>query len=369
MSAIANPAIPAAPGVPGTVVVPPPPRHLSMTESINEFANQIDPPGGVSIMTGGQFYWTNRLYDALYAKYTSLPATEKSAYAAYCTAHPKNVAAASTSTLDGDFNLLGNAVFGRDQALYSALLTQISKFLAANQSATNAASLLKPAVKKGVDIYTSCWNGYFASGKVLDFGDAANAHSCNYPTMSAVYAYESGACGMTAGLMAAFFTGKKRGFSRIDPGKKKSTAKSQPSLGLRASAVRDPGLRGDVLQGVATFAKAMTQLKDLLDKGYVAYARVASGLHANDMTGGDSYEHAILLVGYDGDRFVFWDPDFSASEGFGRFESGVGVLYYDAANRRLTTARNDADLAVTGAGGKHAGRDQHRYQVGLLICK
>ena len=66
-----------------------------------------------------------------------------------------------------------------------------------------------------------------------------------------------------------------------------------------------------------------------------------------------------MIIGYDGNEFVFWDPDSGSSRKHG---PGFGALYY--ADGRLTTATSTADLPVSDEG-NHAG-GAHRYQVILF---
>lgn len=137
--------------------------------------------------------------------------------------------------------------------------------------------------------------------------------------------------------------------------------------------------------------KAVEQLKCALDKGYVVRAGVLSGRCADKPDQGcaakqenkstvwrDCPEHWLLIIGYEDNKFVFWDksgPSELASPMSKKCSSsenscnglGFGILHYDSVNNRLTTAQNDDDIMVSEYDGCHSGlrngRKQKRYQV------
>jgi uncharacterized protein YvpB len=47
-------------------------------------------------------------------------------------------------------------------------------------------------------------------------------------------------------------------------------------------------------------------------------------------------EHSINIVGYDGNKFVFWDPDTNESN---RFGDGFGFLCCNSTLKRFTIAQ------------------------------
>jgi hypothetical protein len=59
-----------------------------------------------------------------------------------------------------------------------------------------------------------------------------------------------------------------------------------------------------------------------------------------------------------GEKFVFHDPDPASSNSF---EAGFGLLTFDSANGRLSTAESGTDMVVS-ADGLHANGDR-RYQI------
>jgi hypothetical protein len=84
------------------------------------------------------------------------------------------------------------------------------------------------------------------------------------------------------------------------------------------------------------------------------------------------WEHWLMVIGRVGDAFVFWDSS-QASSMVRTSTNGTtyafGLLFYDAAHDRLTTARNDADLNVD-KDGFHARSTrplQKRFQVNNIF--
>jgi hypothetical protein len=138
----------------------------------------------------------------------------------------------------------------------------------------------------------------------------------------------------------------------------------------------DPAtLLGDVIDqsGVAA---AVKQMKLAIDGGRQVHARVLSGVGYGHPTKNDvpdpnekkpqtlhkapPEEHSLVIIGYDGDTFVFADPDAHVSHQFG---GGFGLLHFDRQNpNRLSTASDSLDLFVTPPEGLHA-RGDKRYQV------
>jgi hypothetical protein len=120
---------------------------------------------------------------------------------------------------------------------------------------------------------------------------------------------------------------------------------------------------------------AVGQLRDALDAGRTVHARVLSGTGYGVGTtaagknaasgrarrlalGAPPEEHSLLIIGFDGDTFVFSDPDAAVSH---TPEPGFGELHLDATDNRLSTAENPADMAVT-PDGEHS-RGDKRYQI------
>jgi outer membrane protein OmpA-like peptidoglycan-associated protein len=133
--------------------------------------------------------------------------------------------------------------------------------------------------------------------------------------------------------------------------------------------------------------KLVDRLKCLLDRGCVVPVGVLSGICDDkpDLSGickpiplqnkwRDCWEHWLLIIGYDVDRFVFWDSAEASAMGpvrRGKDNHYFGFLYYDSTNHRLTTATTHPGVAdalevdssgfhTQGAPRRHA---QKRYQV------
>jgi hypothetical protein len=135
--------------------------------------------------------------------------------------------------------------------------------------------------------------------------------------------------------------------------------------------------------------KIITEFKNVLDSGCLVKAGVLSGMCddkpdigcARKLTGQgqawrDCPEHWLLIIGYDGDKFLFWDS--AQMSNIVRGEHVFGLLHFNSAENRLTTApvtltQNSTQdpMAVTprknsgdSAGGWHVfDTRQKRYQV------
>jgi hypothetical protein len=146
----------------------------------------------------------------------------------------------------------------------------------------------------------------------------------------------------------------------------------------------DPAF-GQLVAYAAQLPDAVAGARRALDLGYVVRVGVLSGLLADH--GVAEPDHYILLIGWEGDDFAFWDPDSfhtnSVEPSFGRLKfvpgpaatagSAFGDFYR---NGRLTTAGQEGDLqCVDGKGGNYkltvdAARgvviEEHRYQPTVL---
>jgi hypothetical protein len=133
--------------------------------------------------------------------------------------------------------------------------------------------------------------------------------------------------------------------------------------------------------------KLVDRLKCLLDRGCVVPVGVLSGICDDkpDLSGicksiplqnkwRDCWEHWLLIIGYDGDRFVFWDSAEASIMGpvrRGKDDHYFGFLYYDSTNHRFTTATTNpgvADALEVDSSGFHTqgvprSHAQKRYQV------
>jgi hypothetical protein len=141
------------------------------------------------------------------------------------------------------------------------------------------------------------------------------------------------------------------------------------------------GKRQELTYSPDQLKKIMGKVDTCLDARRPVVAGVMSG--ANHVDNGVPFvlkpkpqcEHYILIFGYDGNRYFFWDPDDQRSniqqQNWG---PSFGVLFYkrDGQNDRLTTAFNDTDLINIESGtgdddGDHiAVKTRHRYEVYYL---
>jgi hypothetical protein len=67
----------------------------------------------------------------------------------------------------------------------------------------------------------------------------------------------------------------------------------------------------------------------------------------------------LVVFGYDGDRFLYFDPDVGGSAK--PAAKPFGTLFLDRVNRRLSTAATEADFLCGADGFDRNG--VHRYQV------
>jgi len=104
-------------------------------------------------------------------------------------------------------------------------------------------------------------------------------------------------------------------------------------------------------------AQMVENLKCLLDRGCVIPLGVLSGICDDkpDRTCSaalanrwrDCWEHWLLVIGYEGDRFVFWDSaeaSANAPKKPDKDNHWFGVLFYDSKNDRLSTATTDPSV-------------------------
>jgi hypothetical protein len=107
-------------------------------------------------------------------------------------------------------------------------------------------------------------------------------------------------------------------------------------------------------------AQMVEKLKCLLDRGCVIPIGVLSGICDDKPDRSaicrpvppqnrwrDCWEHWLLVIGYEGDRFVFWDSAEASAMGpikRDKDEHYFGFLYYDSKNNRLSTATTNTGV-------------------------
>ena len=190
-----------------------------------------------------------------------------------------------------------------------------------------------------------------------------------------------------AGVSAVLASGG--GFNDMRP-MENLTSTREPAATKAVKAKKDALLLGDVIDQTGAGAAA-AQMRRALTDGSLIHARVVSGEgygapgtsvgkidpktkkrvdEPADITarrhpiGKAPQEHSLLIIGFDGDKFVFHDPDAGVSKAGG--EQGFGLLFFDSTENRLSTAKNPGDMLVDQTGkhdaAQHGAHDK-RYQV------
>lgn len=319
-------------------------RHLSINNAVSEFKSRISNP---DLLKRGQFFWSYVLKIVIKTLYQTILNGSWSG--------------AERITLQHDLDrLLALSYSPRGKAVQiSRLRNKIRLFLSASSNAT--ADDLKKIVgtgyyssrKSGTNLFRVIWNKYHTTQAIPGLTQYARLDRLEGLSM-----FEYIACWSAAERVAKFFF-----------------AKGGHSIGTRSAANKISGIalcrrvrrdntnvggysKGDVVIYYSNLGAAIAKVKRALDDDYHIHARILSGIYSGS-TPSCRQEHSINIIGYDGNKFVFWDPDSKESAQFG---GGFGFLYYDSALRRFTTAINDADLRVNN-NGDHSSGSQHRYQV------
>jgi hypothetical protein len=230
--------------------------------------------------------------------------------------------------------------------------------------------------RNGKEIYDTWWYIYRTKKTLPDL-----TRYLTFPILSKISLYEIQACAATVGNVFEVY--KSRGGS----GKGARNPKNAFSRQLFASptAQRDTCLvnsdyaLGDLIEYVA-LDQIIAKMKAALDDGFAFHTHVLSGYgagHEAPMTDCSSPEsrkeaqkhrpaisgeHYILIIGYEDNKFLFWDAHAIDSKEHG---GGFGYLFYS--NGRLTTAENDSNLPVDKKGNHRNG--QHRYQPMTISTK
>jgi len=210
--------------------------------------------------------------------------------------------------------------------------------------------------------------------------------------LQAVLAFDSAACGGNA-IRVAQRIKRKGGLVKRQAKTPSVSAvlasgsgfEDRRPMGSPSSAFEPAATSGVSLGGIMMFGDVILQsgvsgvvgqIKQALDNGKTVHARVLSGLGygigttATGKTALDARakriqigpppeEHSVLIIGFDGDTFVFHDSDAAVSK---TPEAGFGELFFDSSDNRLSTAKDPADLLVLFNTHDHV-RGDHRYQV------
>lgn len=350
-------------------------KHLSIPETVANFKNLVTPDNennsSPTLVESGQFYWTNQIQSSIGEYINGLR---------YIPAIPE------WGTLLTQCEKISKKDFGGDAKDIETIRKAIADIRQRASKGSLADTmllpllpfvepLLKPALKSGKAIYYELWSHLHKGDQIPSLDPYRSL-----PTLQAIWSWENQACGYTGSLVANRYT-RKGGAKKANP-----DAKRKKSTGVwamfSASASRDMrpttgGFRqGDVLiqNGVSG---AIPKMQAALDDGWILHARVLSGVDYGHGEAAESFdkqaakgkapkqpqhigkppeEHSIMIIGYDGNEFVFWDPDSASSN---RRGSGFGSLFFS--NDRLSTAKDNADIVVNNGGDHPDGN--HRYQI------
>jgi hypothetical protein len=331
--------------------------HVGIADAVSRFKTKVNVTGlsSENVSQTGQFFWVIHMHDAMRTELTLL-SSDPTALAFVAKARRAR-----------------EAIDDRDFATAQQLVGQLDVIAQTTRSPSKPKmqSLLRANRLGPSAIESLLWNALNA--------DPTNSMPSLAPflslrTLMQLEAFDKQSCGFAAHKIAERLL-KKGGV----------TARPNPKAGLFSADLNTSGvcmrdrrhtptpasrtMLGDVLKQ-SNVSSAVTQLKKALDAGQLVHARVLSGVGIGTQSnvpfdskppvnvGQPPEEHSLVIIGFDGDKFVFSDPDASVSKGP---ETGFGFLFFDSSNVRLSTAENASDLLVD-PNGKHS-RGDKRYQV------
>jgi hypothetical protein len=347
----------AKPSAASTAAAPAASAHVSIPDAISRYKSKINVSGlsSQNVTATGQFFWVIHMHDAMRTELTLLSG-DPSALPFVAKARQAR-----------------EAIDRRDFATAQRLIGELDAIAAKTSSPSKAKmqSLLRADRLGPAAIETLLWNALNA--------DPANAMPSLAPFMSLrtlmqLEAFDKQSCGFAAHKLADRLLRKGGVGPRPDPKAGLFFANLNGSgVCMRdrrhAPTAASPTMLGDVLRQTGVSA-AVAQMKKALDAGQVIHARVLSGVGIGTQpnvpfdsrrpvnVGQPPEEHSLVIIGYDGDKFVFSDPDATVSKSP---EKGFGFLFFDSASDRLSTAADATDLPVD-PDGRHS-RGDKRYQV------
>lgn len=330
--------------------------HVSIPDAVTRFKAKVNVTGVTSenISQTGQFFWVIHMHDAMRTELTLL-SSEPTALGFVAKAR-----------------LAREAIDRRDFATAQRLIGQLDVIALSTRSPAKPKmlSLLRANPLGPSSIETLLWNALN--------NDPANAMPSLAPflslrTLLQLEAFDKQSCGFAAHKIAERLLKKGGVTARSDPKAGVFSADLTSSVCMRdrrhAPNPFSPTMRGDILKQ-SNASSAVALLKKALDAGQLVHARVLSGVGIGTQpdvpfdskppvnVGQPPEEHSLVIIGFDGDKFVFSDPDASVSNSP---EAGFGFLFFDSSSGRLSTAENASDLPVT-PNGRHS-RGDKRYQV------
>ena len=329
--------------------------HLSINSAVSEFKARISRP---QLLRKGQFYWSYELQSKLKTQYEAILNASWSG--------------AKKLTLSNDFDSLLNFCYdprGHTSAI-RALRNKTKRLLkrSGNPTAPRLKRILGDGTyrtkKRGEGLFRTFWTHYKRTNTLPDLSRYAK-----FDMLEGLSLFENIACWSVAERAPGIIV-SQGGFSvgARSPGKKITNTPLCQHVRRNMMRLSSPplscppghSLRGDVVFYRSNLGSTINKIKDALDDGYMIHARVLSGKTVGPIPSCGGEIHSIVIIGYDSDKFVFWDPDASRSNEFG---GGFGFLHYDTSANGFTTARNGTDIIVDDSRGDHCGRAQYRYQV------
>jgi peptidoglycan hydrolase-like protein with peptidoglycan-binding domain len=330
--------------------------HLSIPESIRRFeaaVNAVIPAttaADPNLPQSGQFFWTERIAIAIRELLSQLAADPTAQAFANRGRNALNAIISRSTNVDlilGDLDRMARTSSSPQKALMLSLLAPPAQSGLVTENA----------------LYAALNNDPSARLPNLD-------HLRSLRTLRSVFGFASASCGYAAFKIVERL--KKRG--GIKP--RAANAPGVSAVLATGTGIRDrrPGpdpntLLGDVIDQTGV-ASAVGKMKAAIDGGRQIHARVLSGVgygHAAltpdpsarpERLGPPPEEHSIVIFGFDGDSFVFSDPDAHVSH---TPKEGFGILFFDSTESRLSTASTRSNLFVTPGGDDRFG--DHRYQV------
>lgn len=330
--------------------------HVGIAEAVRRFKEKVNVAGvdeGDNLSRRGQFFWATQIRNAINSELTRM---EKSS---------------GTVAFVAKARAARDAIWNDQEELASSLLRELDQMAKASKSPEkpNMLALLLPDLRGGAGVQFTLWTALDASPTNV-LPDLASFRSLR--VLRSVNKVAKGSCGDHA-IRVAQRLRKRGGITPRDPAAKPFSVRIASGGCMRDR--RPTGFGGRLLGDQifqANVADAVAKTQRALDAGLVVHARVLSGVGYGTapevnpdpnatptrIEGGPPEEHSLLLIGYDGNQFVFNDPDAAVSS---TPEAGFGKLFFDAANQRLTTADGLDDMPVSFKG-KHL-RGDKRYQV------
>lgn len=304
-------------------------KHLSIAETIANFRDLVTPKNekrnSPTLVKTGQFYWTQQISFAIleYLK-TLKPINGNEIWQklivwieSVVNEWPHNRATSGSQQIQLYLTQIHNLASHPDYAAVIPLLSYIKP-------------LLKSSSQQGKEIYYQLWGQLKQTDQVPNLDQYRSL-----PALQAIWEWENQACGYTGNQATSRYT-QKGGAKKVNPDAKRrqSTAVWARFAG---SGIRDMRkLPNKFRQGDALIQNGVgamiPKMQAALDDGWVLHARVLSGIDYGwgeyvkafdeqqakgkppvqpQRLGNPPEEHSIMLIGYDGNEFVFTGPRFN----------------------------------------------------------